>query len=104
MNLLQAAAQIRYFIVGGLALQHWGESRLTRDVDITVLVDPGELEPFVNAVPSQFPGRIPDAREFALQYRVLLIQAQNGVPIDLLLGVPWYEEEAYRWAVEVRFP
>ena len=42
MNLLRAAAEIArflgdqgipYFIIGGLALQHWGEPRLTRDVE-----------------------------------------------------------------------
>ena len=42
MNLLRAAAEVArflegrgipYFIIGGLALQHWGEPRLTRDVE-----------------------------------------------------------------------
>lgn len=29
---------IPYVIIGGLAVQHWGEPRATRDVDITVMV------------------------------------------------------------------
>lgn len=31
---------IPYAIIGGIALQHWGEPRFTRDVDVTVLVPP----------------------------------------------------------------
>jgi len=113
MNLLQAAAEIArfledqgipYFIIGGLALQHWGEPRLTRDVDITVLVASEELESFVDAVLSRFSPRFPDAREFALRHRVLLVRARNGVPIDISLGIPGYEEEAFERAVEVKFP
>lgn len=113
MSLLHAAAEIArfledravpYFIIGGLALQHWGEPRLTRDVDITVLVSPEELEAFVDAVLAHFQPRISDARDFALRHRVLLIQAQDGVPIDISLGIPGYEEEALVRAVEVEFP
>ena len=113
MNLLRAAAEIArfledqgipYFIIGGLALQHWGEPRLTRDVDITVLVTYEKLESFVDAVLSGFSPRIPDAREFALRHRVLLVRARNGVPIDISLGIPDYEEKAFERAVEVKFP
>jgi len=113
MNLLRAAAEIArfledqgipYFIIGGLALQHWGEPRLTRDVDITVLVASEELEAFVDATLSRFGPRIPDAREFALRHRVLLVRARNGVPIDISLGIPGYEEEAFERAMAVDFP
>lgn len=95
---------MRYFVIGGLALQHWGEPRLTRDVDITVLAQPGDLEPFVDAVLNRFSPRIPDARAFALRHRVVLVQTKDGVPVDLSLGIPGYEEEAWGRAVWVEFP
>jgi len=113
MSLIHAAAEIArflerrgfpYFVIGGLALQHWGEPRLTRDVDITVLVASKDLASFMDAVLSRFSPRIPDARDFALRHRVLLVQADNGVPIDISLGIPGYEGEAFRRAVEVEFP
>jgi predicted nucleotidyltransferase len=113
MNLLQAAIEVarfleergmRYFVIGGLALQHWGEPRLTRDVDITVLAQPGDLEPFVDAVLNRFSPRIPDARAFALRHRVVLVETKDGVPVDLSLGIPGYEEEAWGRAVWVEFP
>lgn len=113
MNLLQAAIEVarfleergmRYFVIGGLALQQWGEPRLTRDVDITVLAQPGDLEPFVDAVLNRFSPRIPDARAFALQHRAVLVQSKDGVPVDLSLGIPGYEEEAWGRAVWVELP
>ena len=33
---------ISYCIIGGIALQHWGEPRFTQDVDATVLITFGE--------------------------------------------------------------
>lgn len=113
MTLLSAAAEVTrfldihsvpYFIIGGLALQHWGEPRMTRDVDIAVLVAPEELKSFVDAVLERFNARSPDARAFALKHRVVLIQTGQGVPIDISLGIPGYEEEALKRAVRVNFP
>jgi predicted nucleotidyltransferase len=112
MNLPQAATElgqflerrgIRYFVIGGFALQQWGEPRLTRDVDVTVLVHTEDLEPFVDAVLEKFAPRIPDARGFALRHRVVLVQVA-GVPVDLSLGIPGYEDEAWERAVWVEFP
>ncbi len=77
---------------------------MTRDVDITVLVPSGGLEPFVDAVLARFKPRAPDARKFAKEHRVLLVQTSQGVPVDISLGIPGYEEEAFERAVEVDFP
>ena len=83
----------RSCVIGGLAVQRWGEPRLTQDVDLTVLVGPGTEAVFVDAALARFPGRRPDARPFALTYRVLLVQADNGVAIDLALGSTVFEIE-----------
>ncbi|RMF93129.1 MAG: hypothetical protein D6736_02245 [Nitrospinota bacterium] len=113
MNVLRAAIEVarfleeqevRYFMIGGLALQHWGEPRLTRDVDVTVLVDPEDLESFVDRVLERFSPRIADTKPFALRHRVLLIATDQGVPVDISLGIPGYEEEAFARAVWVKFP
>jgi hypothetical protein len=91
-------------VIGGLAVQRWGEPRLTRDVDLTVLVDLGHEEQMVNAALSHFAPRRPDAREFALRYRVLLVQASNGVALDLALGATGFEIESVNrssmWEIE----
>ena len=94
----------RCCVIGGLAVQRWGEPRLTQDVDLTVLVDLGAEGRFVDAVLARFPGRRADARAFALTYRVLLVQAGNGVPLDLALGSTGFEIESVdrstTWDVE----
>jgi hypothetical protein len=51
-------------------------------------------ERFVDAVLARFPGRGVDARSFALTYRVLLVRAANGVPLDLALGSTGVEIES----------
>jgi hypothetical protein len=57
----------RACIIGGLAVQRWGEPRLTRDVDLTVMAEIGSEEPLVDACLARFSPRIPDARDFALR-------------------------------------
>lgn len=94
----------RCCVIGGLAVQRWGAPRLTQDVDLSVLVDLGAEERFVDAVLAQFPGRRVDARSFALAYRVLLVRATNGVALDLALGSTGFEIESVdrstAWDVE----
>ena len=90
-----------FCIIGGLALQHWGEPRLTRDVDATVLTGFGGEEPIVDALLEQYKPRIADAREFALLNRVLLLQSENGIGIDIALGALPFEQRAIDRAVEV---
>ena len=112
MSLLEVAAeiaeflesrQVQYVILGGLAVQHWGEPRTTRDVDVTVLAAPGQFEAFVNEALKKFRPRLEDARSFALQHRVLLVSTHEGIPIDISLGIPGYENEVMRRAVSVFF-
>ena len=37
-------AHCRFCFIGGLAVQHWGEPRLTRDIDVSLLVGFGGEE------------------------------------------------------------
>ncbi len=91
-----------YAIIGGMAVQIWGDPRLTRDVDLTAAVpldQPSQL--FIQQVLDRFPARLEDALEFAQRSRVILVQASNGCPIDIGLGLPGYEDEVMRRAVEI---
>jgi hypothetical protein len=102
-RLLDAAIEIQdycaeqgwaYYFIGGIAVQHWGEARLTRDADLTVFTGLGGEDRYVDALLSRFAPRVDDAREFALRHRVLLLHASNSVPIDLALGALPFEERA----------
>ena len=90
-----------FCIIGGVAALHWGEPRVTRDVDVTLLAGFGAEEPFVNDLLSNYKCRISDARAFALQNRVLLLQAPGGIGIDVALGALPFEESAVNRARKV---
>lgn len=102
-RLLDAATEIQrfceqqgwtFYFIGGIAVQHWGEARLTRDADLTVVTGVGDEPRYVDALLARFAARIDDARAFALQHRVLLLSASNGIPVDLALGALAFEERA----------
>jgi hypothetical protein len=93
----------RFCLIGGLAVQRWGEPRLTQDVDVTLLTGFGSEAPYVDAILEQFEGRLPDARAFALRHRVLLVRSPAGVPIDVALGAMPFEERAVERATDHRY-
>jgi hypothetical protein len=88
-------------LIGGLAVQRWGEPRATQDVDLTLLAPLGEEEWSIDLLLRRYTGRDASAREFALRRRVLKLAAPNGVPIDVSLGALPFEVEvldrATRW-------
>jgi hypothetical protein len=105
--LLDAALRLQQFCqeqrwqfcwIGGLAVQRWGEPRFTQDADMTLLTGFGHEETYVDRLLNHYTGRLPDARQFALQYRVLLLQDKNGIPLDIALGAMPFEEKAVQRA------
>ncbi len=91
---------IPYAVIGGVAVQVWGQPRLTLDLDLTVLMPPEGIAGFVHLLLQHFPSRVPDPVAFARRTRVLLIRASNGCNVDISLGVPGYEEEVIQRAVD----
>ena len=91
---------VRYAIIDGVAVQHWGEPRLTVDLDVTVSVPLDQPEAFVRAIMERFTPRHPDPTTFARQTRVVPVQASNGCPMDISPAVPGYEDEVMRRAVD----
>lgn len=100
--LFQAGLEFQQFIqekewpfcfIGGLAVIRWGEVRMTQDVDLSLLSGFSNEELYVDALLSRFRSRIPDAKDFALTNRVLLLLASNGVAVDIsLAGLPFEQE------------
>lgn len=99
-NFLQSRGW-RYCFIGGLAVQHWGEPRLTRDLDVSLLTGFGDEAIVVDALLTQYSPRIPTAREFALSRRVLLLRTAGGIGIDISLAAIPYENRAVSRAVSV---
>ena len=79
-----------FCVIGGIALQRWGEPRFTADADISVLVEPGEELQVAEALLQELPARIDDALGFAARTRVVLARSAGNVGIDIVLaGLPF---------------
>lgn len=88
-----SAGGIRSCVIGGLAVQRWGEPRATQDVDFSVLAPIGEEQDPLDVLLNAFASRRADARAFAIANRVLLIEATNKVAVDVgLAGSPFEVE------------
>jgi len=87
------AIGIDFCFIGCMAVQHWGEPRLTSDVDASVWTEFGNERPIVEQLLENLTPRIEDATRFALVNRVLLAQESNGVDVDIsLAGFPFEPE------------
>jgi hypothetical protein len=112
-EVIQAAAELqgfcerqgwRFCFIGGLALQRWGEPRETVDADLTLMTGFGREEAFIEILLSRYRSRIDDARNFAIQNRVLLLSNAVGVGLDVALGALAFEESAIARSSEFVFP
>ena len=90
---------IAYVVIDGIAVQRWGEPRLTIDVDLAILLPAGGEERRLREIAAAFPPRLKDAVAFALEHRVLPIDVPGASPADLGLALPGFEEEAITRAV-----
>jgi len=102
IHLFFTKEKIPYVLIGGIALQYWGEPRFTRDIDVTILVYPGAEREVIKKILSNFSPRIKDAFRFALKNRICLVRSRNGYEIDISLGIPGYEEMVIKRGVECK--
>jgi len=91
--LAQATCQtldLQSCVIGGVALQRWGEPRFTADANLSVLVEPGDESRVAEALLARLPARIDDAADFTARTRVVLARSEEGVGIDIVLaGLPF---------------
>ena len=85
-----------YCFIGGIAVQRWGEPRLTVDADATVLSGWTEDERVADGLLATFAGRRIDSRDFALRYRVLLLRASDGTHLNVALGAIPFEQRSVK--------
>jgi hypothetical protein len=92
-----------FCIIGGIAVQRWGEPRFTRDVDLTIFTGFGGEERYLDFLLKDFQLRPPCSRTSALANRVLLLTSSRDVPIDIAFGAIDFEhrsiERSSLWAM-----
>ncbi len=95
MTWLQAG-KVPGAVIGGLAASLLGRPRLTRDVDVLVLVDESHWAKFMAmGADHGFSPRRDDALAFARETRVLLVRHQeSGIDVDIVFGSLPFEKSA----------
>lgn len=83
------AHNLRYAIIGGIALAQWGVVRATYDADIKVLVPDYDYASVRAALRAAFPE---PARQELPQNPLIVAVLVDDVIVDLLLALPGYEE------------
>ena len=93
--------RIEYAIVGGIANAIWGEPRATIAVDVTVSVDEERLPATVPALAERFRPAVENPVAFVQQTRVLPLDTDDGVRIDVIFALLPFELDAIRRARDV---
>ena len=84
---------LNYAIIGGIALQFWGEPRFTHDVDITVQ-DKLDLDDLVKVTTEAFGSRVSDPYQFVKSTRMILLNVED-VDVDVAIALRSYEESLF---------
>lgn len=113
IDLFETAWQLQSFcdqkkwrscFIGGIAVQRWGEPRVTRDVDLSLLAGFGSEDSYIQPLLAAYSARVEDAGEFARRHRVLLLRSAGGVGIDISLAALPFEERVVDRATTFSFP
>ncbi len=112
-GILEAAASVceeirrlglPHCVIGGIALQRWGEPRMTVDVDVTVLSGFGNELQIFQKLAARFAPRVAEAESLAVHNRIALLVTETGVGLDISLGALPFEERVISRASEWLIP
>jgi predicted nucleotidyltransferase len=95
--------QIPYMLIGGMANMVWGKSRLTQDLDISLLCRDENIPVFIEKLNKKFKILPADPVSFLKQTGVLPVMGGDGIRIDLIFARLPYEENAIKRAATVQF-
>ncbi len=90
MQAIWQGEEIAFCFIGGLAVQRWGEGRMTQDIDASVATGFGNENAMIEKLLRQLTPRISNAADFARLHRVVVGQESGGVSVDVsLAGLPY---------------
>jgi len=90
------STKVEGLVIGGVAASVLGRPRVTKDVDLLILLPENAWDAFLAAGKRHgFEPRVPDALALARELRMLLLRhTPSGVDIDISVGSLLFEEEA----------
>lgn len=75
-----------FYFIGGIAVQVWGQTRLTRDIDLTIFTNLRNEDEYIRIMLGRYLPKFSGVEEFALTERVLPLKTGGGIGIDMTLG------------------
>lgn len=81
-------------VIGGVAVATWGEPRVTRDVDLKVLVERDEADRLLLVLGADYASLLPEPRQLLQRQAMLFVQDEAGTRLDLLLADTPYDVAA----------
>lgn len=95
-------AGIPSIVIGGVAVAVWGEPRVTRDVDLKILLGRGEADRLLTVLAPDYSSLLPDPRQTLRQQAMVFVQDTAGVRLDLLLADTPYDALAIQRGRDVQ--
>jgi hypothetical protein len=93
----------QFCFIGGIANAQWGLPRYTEDADLSLLTGFGDEERFIEKLLTRFEARVENPFEFAIRTRVLLLQHENGIGLDIGLAAFPYEQATVHRSIQCTF-
>ncbi|MCI0564758.1 MAG: nucleotidyltransferase [Nitrososphaera sp.] len=85
-------------LLGGLTLAVWARPRVTKDVDVKILLTREEADKLLSALGPAYQSLHPDPKK-ALQHQgVLFVRDSDGIRIDLMLADTTFDQQAIQRA------
>ena len=88
------AAGVESIAIGGLAVAIWGEPRLTRDVDLKVLLKREQADRLLTSLPPEYRRLSPEPEDTLRRLGFLFVADATGIRVDLLLAETGFDVEA----------
>jgi hypothetical protein len=89
-------AEIPSIVIGGVASALWGEPRVTRDVDLKILLGRDEADRLLAVLTPDYTPLLPNPRHTLREQAMLFVQDLAGTRLDLLLADTPYDVQAIR--------
>jgi hypothetical protein len=93
-HLLQAG--IPSIVIGGIAVAAWGEPRVTRDVDLKILLGRQDADRLLNILSPDYRPLSTNPEETLRKQALIFVEDSSGTRIDLLLADTYFDEVAIR--------
>lgn len=96
LQTLLLQADISSIVIGGVAVAAWGEPRLTRDIDLKVLLGRKEAERLLSIISTGYQPLVTNPLKSLQKQALIFVQDSLGTRLDILLADTPYDVMAIK--------